>query len=114
MLWLKIISSISDFIQCGPREYESTSCSGFSSFVIIASIMFVLYFVHFKQHYIWIVIFLFQGAYCIRDGFITPEESKIVFVVLGIICLLIDVMIDVKYWICYYQTFKDLSVAMEG
>ncbi|EKX44058.1 hypothetical protein GUITHDRAFT_109847 [Guillardia theta CCMP2712] len=114
MLWLKIISSISDFIQCGPREYESTSCSGFSSFVIIASIVFVLYFVHFKQHYIWIVAFLFQGAYCIRDGFITPEESKIMFVVLGIICLLIDVMIVVKYRICYYQTFKDLSVAMEG
>ena len=59
ILWLKIIASASDFIQCDPGDAGfDSACSGLSSFVLIACILVVIYFVHFVQHYAWIVVFL--------------------------------------------------------
>ena len=115
ILWLKIISSASDFIQCDAEDAGFTSsCSGLSSFILIACILIVLYFVHFMQHYAWIVVFVLQGAYCIRDGLTIQENTRPIFLVVGIICWIIVIVIVVKYSLSYRQTYKDLSAAMEG
>ncbi|EKX44972.1 hypothetical protein GUITHDRAFT_109015 [Guillardia theta CCMP2712] len=115
IVWLKIISSASDFIQCDVKDAVSwPGCSGLSSFILIACVSIVLYFVHFMQHYAWIVVFVLQGAYCIRDGLTIRENTKPMFVVLGVISWIIVIVIVVKYSLSYRQTYKDLSAAMEG
>ncbi|EKX44971.1 hypothetical protein GUITHDRAFT_109014 [Guillardia theta CCMP2712] len=115
IVWLKIISLTSDFIQFDAKHAVSWPTGiGLSSFILIACVSIVLYFVHFMQHYAWIVVFVLQGAYCIRDGLTIRENIRPIFLVVGIICWIIVIVIVVKYSLSYRQTYKDLSAAMEG
>ncbi|EKX46289.1 hypothetical protein GUITHDRAFT_163034 [Guillardia theta CCMP2712] len=65
-------------------------------------------------HYAWIVVFLLHGAYCLRDGLTIEENTKHVFLVLGVLSWLIVIVIVVRYSLSYRQTFKELHIAMEG
>uniref|UniRef100_A0A7S0EMU0 Uncharacterized protein n=1 Tax=Hanusia phi TaxID=3032 RepID=A0A7S0EMU0_9CRYP len=111
-----VLCFVADSVQC---SVEGTGigpvCNSNMKLVAIILLLVVMYLAHFLQHYFWLSAFFVQGAYCVFVGVsATGLLEGSLFLLLGVGCCLLGLLIVLRYQAAYRKTLRELRVAMQS
>ncbi|EKX31320.1 hypothetical protein GUITHDRAFT_122485 [Guillardia theta CCMP2712] len=111
-----VMCVVADALQCSREGTGIGSvCNSNMKVVAIVLLMLIMYLAHFVQHYFWLSAFFMQGAYCLLVSASVSHVAELsIFLLLGLGCWAVGLLIVVKYHLAYRKTFRELKVAMLG
>uniref|UniRef100_A0A7S4UVE3 Uncharacterized protein n=1 Tax=Guillardia theta TaxID=55529 RepID=A0A7S4UVE3_GUITH len=106
------LSGCLDYIQCRfVGDGIGASCNGNWSLSASFCVFTALYCAYFAQKYIWVVLYILQGGYCIYTttmGHITPFWAVIMFRVYGGTLFALVVLIIVRYRVSLVHAYNGI------